>query len=160
MWDLKPDAPAEIRGEFKPIKTNVPGIQICELFPKLAAMMDKLVVVRSIVDARGPALCRAMHVATARSELAVVGRMGVSAGRSGLSGNPAQPVALLSNQSRAVGRPGRWRFPRRTVRAVWPGQQIRSGPSGENHQGTGARSRASGPARHLVGSTAGPTGFA
>jgi hypothetical protein len=54
MWDLKPDAPAEIRGEFKPIATNVPGIQLCELFPKLAAMMDKFVVVRSIVDARGP----------------------------------------------------------------------------------------------------------
>jgi hypothetical protein len=51
---LKPDAPAEIRGEFKPINTNVPGIQICELLPKLAAMMDKLAVVRSIVDARGP----------------------------------------------------------------------------------------------------------
>ena len=34
MWDLKPDAPAEIRGEFKPIKTNVPGIEICELFPQ------------------------------------------------------------------------------------------------------------------------------
>ena len=54
MWDLKPEAPAEIRGEFKPIKTNVPGIQVCELFPKLASMMDKLVIVRSIVGARGP----------------------------------------------------------------------------------------------------------
>src|SRR5688572_4013535 len=54
LWDLKPDAPAEIRGEFKPINTNVAGIQICELLPKLAAMMDKLAVVRSIVDARGP----------------------------------------------------------------------------------------------------------
>jgi hypothetical protein len=54
LWDLKPDAPAEIRGEFKPIDTNVPGIQICELLPKLAAMMDKLAIVRSIVGARGP----------------------------------------------------------------------------------------------------------
>jgi hypothetical protein len=54
MWDLKPEAPAEIRGEFKPIQTKVPGIQICELFPKLASMMDKLVIVRSIVGARGP----------------------------------------------------------------------------------------------------------
>src|SRR6476660_6571316 len=36
MWDLKPEAPAEIRGEFKPIATNVPGIEICEVFPKLA----------------------------------------------------------------------------------------------------------------------------
>jgi hypothetical protein len=54
LWDLKPDAPAEVRGEFNPISTNVAGIQVCELLPKLAAMMDKLVVVRSIVDARGP----------------------------------------------------------------------------------------------------------
>ena len=36
MVDLKPDAPVEIRGEFKPIATNVPGIQICELLPRLA----------------------------------------------------------------------------------------------------------------------------
>ena len=53
MWDIKPDAPAEIRGEFKPIATNVPGIQIGELFPKIAAMMDKFTVVRSIVGANG-----------------------------------------------------------------------------------------------------------
>src|SRR5579883_2103967 len=38
MWDLKMDAPAEIRGEFKPIHTRVPGIQICEVFPRLAAL--------------------------------------------------------------------------------------------------------------------------
>lgn len=54
LWDMKPDAPAEIRGEFKPISTNVAGIQVCELLPKLAAMMDKFAVVRSIIDARGP----------------------------------------------------------------------------------------------------------
>jgi hypothetical protein len=54
LWDLKPDAPTEVRGEFKPISTNVVGIQVCELLPKLAAMMDKLVIIRSIVDARGP----------------------------------------------------------------------------------------------------------
>ena len=35
-FDLKPDAPAEIRGEFRPIATNVPGIEICELLPRLA----------------------------------------------------------------------------------------------------------------------------
>src|SRR5450432_2531609 len=34
-WDMKPDAPEDYRGEFKPIKTNVPGIQICEHLPKL-----------------------------------------------------------------------------------------------------------------------------
>jgi hypothetical protein len=53
LWDLKPDAPAEIRGEFRPIATNVPGIEICELFPRMAQMMDKFVPVRSIADADG-----------------------------------------------------------------------------------------------------------
>ncbi|MSQ95031.1 MAG: DUF1501 domain-containing protein [Gemmataceae bacterium] len=49
MFDLKPDAPREFRGPWNPIATNVNGIQIGESFPKLAAMMDKLVVVRSLV---------------------------------------------------------------------------------------------------------------
>src|SRR5262249_33600822 len=53
MFDLKPDAPAEIRGEFKPIKTNVPGIEVCELFPQMAAMMDKFVIIRSMADCQG-----------------------------------------------------------------------------------------------------------
>ncbi len=47
-YDMKPDAPAEIRGEFKPIATNVPGIQICEHLPRHAQMMDKLAIVRGI----------------------------------------------------------------------------------------------------------------
>src|SRR5262249_22854948 len=51
MFDLKLDAPTEIRGEFRPIRTNVAGIEICEHLPRLAAIMDKLVVVRSISDA-------------------------------------------------------------------------------------------------------------
>src|ERR1700676_1906492 len=54
MWDLKPDAPAEIRGEFKPIKTNVPGIEICEHMPVLAKMMEKFGLTRSLVGARAP----------------------------------------------------------------------------------------------------------
>jgi hypothetical protein len=50
-FDLKPDAPSEIRGEFKPIRTNVPGIEICEHLPRLARIADKLAIVRSISDA-------------------------------------------------------------------------------------------------------------
>lgn len=46
--DPKPDAPADIRGPFNPISTNVPGIQFCELLPRTAAMADKLAVVRSM----------------------------------------------------------------------------------------------------------------
>jgi hypothetical protein len=53
MWDLKMEAPREIRGEFHPIATNVPGIQICEVFPRLARLMDKAVIIRSIVGATG-----------------------------------------------------------------------------------------------------------
>ena len=48
MYDLKMNAPADIRGEFKPINTNVPGIQISEHLPKLASIMDKLGPLRSI----------------------------------------------------------------------------------------------------------------
>ncbi len=51
MYDLKPDAPSEIRGEFKPISTAVPGIQICEHLPLLAARMDQLSIIRSLVGA-------------------------------------------------------------------------------------------------------------
>ncbi|MCS7046601.1 MAG: DUF1501 domain-containing protein [Gemmataceae bacterium] len=50
MYDLKPNAPAEFRGEFRPINTNVPGVQICELFPLQARMWDKLACIRSIVS--------------------------------------------------------------------------------------------------------------
>ncbi|HCD00014.1 MAG TPA: DUF1501 domain-containing protein, partial [Planctomycetaceae bacterium] len=47
LWDLKPNAPKEIRGDFRPIETNVPGIEICELFPRMAKMMDKFIPIRS-----------------------------------------------------------------------------------------------------------------
>lgn len=48
-FDMKPEAPAEVRGEFKPIPTNVPGTFVCELLPKMAKVMDKVTVIRSIV---------------------------------------------------------------------------------------------------------------
>jgi hypothetical protein len=49
MFDLKPDAPKEVAGPWKPIATNVTGIQICEAFPRLAGMMDRLAIIRSLV---------------------------------------------------------------------------------------------------------------
>ncbi|MFO0967515.1 MAG: DUF1501 domain-containing protein [Gemmataceae bacterium] len=51
-FDMKPDAPAEIAGEFRPIATNVPGVRVCEHLPRLARIMDKLTVVRSLVGQR------------------------------------------------------------------------------------------------------------
>src|SRR3954451_4304773 len=50
MYDLKPEAPMEFRGEFKPIQTNVPGVQICEHMPLQARMWDKLACVRSLIS--------------------------------------------------------------------------------------------------------------
>ncbi|HKI37682.1 MAG TPA: DUF1501 domain-containing protein [Gemmataceae bacterium] len=49
MYDLKPEAPLEYRGEFKPIATNVPGVQICEHFPLQARLWDKFAVIRSLI---------------------------------------------------------------------------------------------------------------
>ncbi|MFO0903345.1 MAG: DUF1501 domain-containing protein [Pirellulales bacterium] len=52
MYDIKVDAPVEVRGEFDPIPTNVPGIEVCQLLPRLAKIMDKLVPIRSVVGCR------------------------------------------------------------------------------------------------------------
>src|SRR5262249_40151021 len=47
LFDMKPDAPAEIRGPFKPIKTKAPGVEICEILPRHAEHADKFSLVRS-----------------------------------------------------------------------------------------------------------------
>src|SRR6202790_478335 len=48
LYDMKPDAPVEYRGEFKPIKTNVPGVDICELMPLQAKIADKFAIIRNM----------------------------------------------------------------------------------------------------------------
>jgi len=58
LWDMKPQAPAEVRGEFKPISTSVPGIFLCEHLPMLAEQMDKFCLLRSMthhMNVHGPA---------------------------------------------------------------------------------------------------------
>lgn len=58
LWDMKPAASAEIRGEFQPIATRVPGIQICDRLPRLAQQMDKVCLLRSMqhkMNVHGPA---------------------------------------------------------------------------------------------------------
>src|SRR5579884_556341 len=51
MWDLKPDAPEEVRGTFRPIATNVSGIRISEHLPRMARVADKYILVRSMSHA-------------------------------------------------------------------------------------------------------------
>ena len=53
MVDLKPAAPADIRGEFQPIATSLPGVQICELMPRLAERMNRLALIRTVVGSDG-----------------------------------------------------------------------------------------------------------
>jgi hypothetical protein len=53
IFDLKPQAPSDIRGEFMPIDTNVPGMQICEMMPRLAKMADRVALIRSMVGCTG-----------------------------------------------------------------------------------------------------------
>jgi len=52
MFDLKPEAPLDIRGEFNTIKSNVSGIEICEYMPKIASMMDKFTIIRSLYGSK------------------------------------------------------------------------------------------------------------
>jgi hypothetical protein len=52
-FDLKPQAPVEVRGDFKPRATNVPGVQICEHFTRLATMMDRVCLIRSMTSELG-----------------------------------------------------------------------------------------------------------
>lgn len=63
-FDLKPEAPAEIRGEFKPIATNVPGVSVCEHLPRLAARADKYAVVRTLAHRDNNHLVATHHVLT------------------------------------------------------------------------------------------------
>ena len=68
MFDPKPDAPPEIRGEFKPIATKVPGIRICEHLPQLAARADKYALVRSLSHRENNHLMATHHVLTGHQQ--------------------------------------------------------------------------------------------
>jgi hypothetical protein len=63
MWDMKPDAPVEIRGEFRPIATSLPGTQLCEHLPKLSQHMHRATLVRSMNHSVNNAHAAAVYVA-------------------------------------------------------------------------------------------------
>ena len=65
-WDLKPEAPGEVRGEFKPIATNVPGIHISEHFPLLAPLADHYAIIRSMTHDDPAHLSSVHHILTGR----------------------------------------------------------------------------------------------
>ena len=61
MWDMKPEAPAEVRGEFKPIATTVPGIQMCEHLPRVARQAHHVTLIRTAHHQVGHAHCSASY---------------------------------------------------------------------------------------------------
>ena len=73
MFDLKPHAPREFAGPHRPIGTNVPGIEICELFPRMAKMMDKFTVIRSLVGAQNDHDAFQCYTGHSRTEIAPPG---------------------------------------------------------------------------------------
>jgi hypothetical protein len=65
--DMKPDAPAEVRGEFRPIATSVPGVRVCEHLPRLARLMHKVALVRSVTHGARLHDSAAIHALTGRA---------------------------------------------------------------------------------------------
>ncbi len=66
MYDMKPEAPVEYRGIWRPIRTNVPGIEITELFPKQAKVADKFSIVRSLYHDSGDHFTAGHYMLTSR----------------------------------------------------------------------------------------------
>jgi uncharacterized protein DUF1501 len=66
MWDLKPDAPAEVRGPFRPIRTSAPGVEISEHLPRIARQAHRLAIVRSVTYPNGDHPFMTYHTLTGR----------------------------------------------------------------------------------------------
>lgn len=121
-WDPKPDAPPEIRGEFQPIATSVPGIHYSELMPRLARHADKLCVLRAVSTNDNAHSSSGYYMLTGRPHLP----MNVE------NANPGPPndwpsLAGMVQRLRpgTGGQPGAVRLPHRifnTDGSVWPGQ--------------------------------------
>ncbi len=76
MWDMKPDLPQEMRSEFQPISTSVPGIQVCEYLPKLSRLMSQCALVRSVHHdqvAHAPAVYTALTGVRSNVRAGIVG---------------------------------------------------------------------------------------
>ena len=143
MYDIKVDAPAEVRGEFDPIPTAVPGIEICELLPKLAGIMDKLVPIRTIVgcqDDHAGYQCFTGHL----SQNAPAGgwpHIGSSSSRLQgpvLAGRAAVRQPLLRHAAQAVQRTERGLSRPRPHRLPPDGRRARR-PRAARHHGRSAR---------------------
>ena len=106
MWDLKPDAPQNIRGEFRPIPTKADGVLICEHLPKTAGIMDRCALVRSLsheITAHGPGsvYMATGHVPSAATEYPALGALAAKL----LAPTWAMPPYVVFNTAKAAGYP-------------------------------------------------------
>ncbi|WP_435017905.1 DUF1501 domain-containing protein [Tundrisphaera sp. TA3] len=121
-FDMKPEAPDTIRGEFKPIATKIPGVQICEHLPMMAERLDKMAIVRSMSHPEGNHLVAVHHVLT--------GHPSVPRGASDLDrvatrdDFPCYAAVVDSLRRRDDGIPNGVALPLRLVEGplTWPGQ--------------------------------------
>jgi hypothetical protein len=104
MWDPKPDAPLEIRGDFAPIATSVPGIQICELLPQCAKIMHKWAIVRSlhhrqedgnVGHSNGDQICFTGYPAGSNPDVNVMPSCGSIVARQQQAWNPGLPAYVM-----------------------------------------------------------------
>ena len=121
-WDPKPNAPANVRGDFKPISTNVPGIQIGELMPRLATMTDKLAILRAVSTGDSAHSSSGYYMMTGRPHVP----QNVENANPGAPNDWPTLGALVQSQLRGAGAlPAAVRLPHRisnTDGSVWPGQ--------------------------------------
>ena len=122
MIDLKPDAPLQVRGEFKPISTAIPGFSICELMPRLAQSAGKVAFIRSLVGSEGAHNAFQVQSGYDEKSLAAIGgRPAMGSVIARLQGSPSDTVPpfvdLMQGRPlvRKQRRRGSWRV-RRTVR--------------------------------------------
>src|SRR5262245_16524113 len=118
-FDMKPDAPAEIRGEFKPIASSVAGLQVCEHLPMLAARMDRCALVRSLAHREDNHLLPTHQVLTG---MAIPG--GVFDQIASRNDWPCYAAALDHSRPRADGVPTGVTLPTFLMEGplIWPGQ--------------------------------------
>jgi hypothetical protein len=107
MWDLKPNAPVNVRGEFRPIPTRASGVQICEHLPKTAGVMDRCALVRSLsheITAHGPGsvYMATGHVPSAALEYPALGALAARM----LPASGAMPPYVVFNTAKTAGYPG------------------------------------------------------
>jgi Protein of unknown function (DUF1501) len=121
-FDMKPEAPDKIRGEFKPIATSVPGIRICEHLPRLAARADQLAIVRSMSHPEGNHLVAVHRVLTGQpSNPRGASDLDRVASRNDF---PCYAAVLDSLRTRSDGIPSGVALPTRLTEGplTWPGQ--------------------------------------